>query len=121
MEKWNYLNSSVLISFKLEECGAREELSALGGEHAGHVHELIVVDALGAVLGQRDVLFQQVPKLLQVLLVKHLGCFVLEKTSARFLPHAEVQRILVVWFLVEELWYVFKCRILLLFKLFFFF
>jgi hypothetical protein len=91
MKERNDLNSSILISLELEESGAGEELSAFRCKHARHVHELVVVDALSAVLRQRNVLLQKVPKLFQILLVEHLRCFVLQETSARFLPNAKVQ------------------------------
>ena len=45
---------------------------------------------------------QQVPQLLEVLLVQDLGRLVLEEASARFLSHSEVERVLVVRLLVEE-------------------
>ena len=121
MKEWDYLYSSILISLELEESGACEELSALGCKHARHVHKLIVVDALGAVLRQRNVLLQQIPQLFQILLVEHLRCFILEKSGARFLADAEVQRVLVVRFFVEKLRNVFKGRIFLFFLLLFIF
>ena len=66
-------------------------------------------------------LFQEIPKLLQILLVKYFSCFILEEPGARFLADAEVQRVLVVRLLVKELWNIFKSRILLFLQLLFIF
>lgn len=119
MKEGNNLDSSILIPLELEESGTREELSAFGCKHSRHIHELVVVDALSAVLGKRDVLFQQIPELFQILLVEHLRCLVLKETSARFLAYTEVQRVFIVWLLVEKFGYILKCRVLLFFELLF--
>ncbi len=120
MKEGNNLDSSILIPLKLEEGGTREELPAFGRKHARNVHKLVVVDALSAILGQRDVLLQQIPQLFQILLVKHLRCLVLKEASARFLAYTEVQRVFIIRLLVEELGYVLESRVLLFFDLLFF-
>lgn len=67
MEKRHNLDPSEFVPFKLEERRRREKLAALRRQLRRHEHELIVVDALGAIVGLRQVLLEQVPEALEVL------------------------------------------------------
>jgi hypothetical protein len=89
VEERHDFNSAELITFKFQKSACCEELSALWRQLRRHKHELIIVNSLCLVVRLRQVVFQQVPQLLKVLLLQDFRGLILQEARASLLPHSE--------------------------------
>ena len=68
------------------------------------MHELVVVDSLGAIVRLGQMLLQQVPEVLEIFFLKDLCRLILQEAGSRLLAHFEIKRLLLSGLLKEELW-----------------
>jgi len=119
VEEGNDLDATEFVSFKFEEGARSEELAALCWQQCGNVHKLVVVYALVLVIRLREVVFQQMPQLLEVFLFEHLCCLVLQKSGSGLLSHPEEEGLVTLRLFEEKFGDLLECRILRLFSLLF--
>jgi hypothetical protein len=88
VEEGHDFDAAEFIALKFEEGATGEELTAFGREDSRYVDELVVVNALGPVVGLRQVLLEEVPQSFEILLLENFSCFVLKEARTSFLTHS---------------------------------